>query len=265
MREAAIDYLDFRTLPATARLTALLKTRSQAEDLPIKGDLVEALDEAIVEDKKLFALEQRWRQRKRYKVLHGARARDLDRQLDRLLAAVENTLAARVSMKEVSGVQGELAERMHGALFPAGLGGITQVPYDQQAHATDCLLRTLDANDAFQRLAKELCLAGALGAIRRLNAEYTAEVCVEQPLKREELEAARRKGQVRLGRIIALILARFPGDSREDQAGRAELLAPIERQSEAQRALARRRARGGKTASKDRGPSRSKAPSPGAG
>jgi len=191
------------------------------------------VEEALAADRETLSLELSWRRTSR-QPLHGRQARELDRKVDRALAAIDGVLASVLKGFEPESPRAWVARALRAALFPAGVHAVTSLSFVEQHETVALLLRRLrEPRDLAGKVAS-LGLEDMVARLAALNARYGAELArPAEVVTFAEVRAGRKRGQANLARITALVLAQFAGDDEQDALD--ELLRPILEQNEAVR------------------------------
>lgn len=217
------------------RIFALRKVRDAAS---AQGDteLVERIDAALADDRETRALDNRWVGSKG-KPSYGPEVPEIDNWVDQLLTSIRDA-AASFTKGAFAGTQRRVqAERVLGAVFPAGVQAITSLPYVDQVAAVEVMLDQLRGPQAADVAA--LGLTALVDRLAELTEQYrTAVDRGRQRLEFATVQAARKRGQRNLLEVVAMILGRYYSHTDSDHVHqRAQLLAPVLEQDRAIRAI----------------------------
>lgn len=220
------------------RTLALRKVRTQAQGLRFRP-LVEHIDEALVYEATIRALDSRWLTRQI--VPSGSVTKPIDNLADRTLTAIRDTAQAQAEgARPGEAIIGKV-EAFLAAIFPHGVQAVTSLPYADELTAVEDIVAKLQGELA--PMVIELGLTRLVQRLARLAAEYRTALEKDQDvLEFDTVRAARARGQDNLLGAMALIVGKYyKSDDPEHVSARNLLLGPIFEQNEAIRAYIRAR------------------------
>jgi hypothetical protein len=208
------------------RLYALRRTR---ERLAPNDPLLADIDAAIEVDKKTLELLTRWQTQRRSTDNWPQEALQLDREHDRLWAALQRACHAIAVGYGPDSPQGAAANRILNSVFASGISALIHLPFVEQRERTDAWLARLTGE-----LAADVQAAGLEPIVARLaevNTRFGQLLDQHKPqggIAYEQLLQANADGELALLRIVAMLTGR----TAKDDAERARLLEPILQQNE---------------------------------
>jgi hypothetical protein len=190
------------------------------------ADIADAARVEFEWEKQTTALIRSWSQDKNK--IEGVReqAAAIDQKLDRAVSALSTQLQSLVSAFQGEDL-GDLAERAHGRLFPAGVAGIVLLNYEEQLAKCRDLVRAFRALPSAE--LQQLNVEPFVARVEALLPQF--KQALDGASKREvsyaDIKAREASGQERMLGVVVRCLARYPEHTQEHQKLRAQLLAPI--------------------------------------
>lgn len=231
------EFLNLPMLPTGRRLFTHKKVVERAEP-KLMRDIVEHAKKAIAHDEETLRIElsRQGASTSRF----GAEAMRLDVLLDRAVTGLDAFFESFIRICGAEHDQGAAAAALREAVFPAGVGTITSLPYIQEDEAVGAVLARLAEADMKQHLARLPGVDGLIDIIAARQTEYHAELHKEddRPSKQDMYEMQYR-GNANLQGTIILILAYEVRTGDDEGAG--HLLDVARRQVQDVREARRRR------------------------
>lgn len=142
---------------------------------------------------------------------HGERAQEVDHELDRALSALHGVLSTTAHAFGERSTRGAAARLALERLFPSGLRAVIQLPFVTQEDTVRILLERTTRERLLARALRELDVGELLERIAAIHVRYGEALPREQPStpSYEQVQAARRAGQERLGRIVFVLVTRL--------------------------------------------------------
>lgn len=182
-------------------------------------------------------IERRARRQLQRTVRGDGRTRGIDARVDANFGQIHDTLK-REAATYGDTPDGKLAGELMEVLFPKGLAGTTQIPYEEQVALNEYQVALVREKypDAPARLGFER----QLGRIEALQPDYRSSLDLPEQVSAIELGEAYADLQVKLLRVVAGIMV------IEDDETRTQLMEPVHAQAQRLAAAyaARRRTRG---------------------
>lgn len=219
-------------MPSGRRLWAVREVAGRARGLGA-GMVVAACEEAIAHEEGLRRLEARWASQVRASQAKGdeeASATEVDRRLDRSLAAIFGQLQGVERVMGARSPQGKEAKELLERLFPKGLGAVVNLPFGEEVESAEEVVKALASSGAGQRMGVELFVEQLGEAVAKQRAILGME---SRPLVYKEVRLGQEAGHRNLCRVVGAVLGVFWRDTQEHVDARASLLGPIAQQSEA--------------------------------
>jgi hypothetical protein len=236
------DHIDIYVFPTGRRTFAQRQIVERAIRLGFVA-LGHHAQAAVAYDSETLQLKINW------KAAHTSNARfspetvKLDQQLDRMVTGLDGYLDSQIRLYGEDSEEGQAAIEIRHTALPDGPAAITQLGFDQESEAVKALIVRLGQPDLQAPIALLPELAKHIEQVHVHHAKYAKALDKDVKVgpSREEIRQRQADGQELLAQSKVLILANYI--ATKDSDATRELLAPIERQSEAIRSARRRRRR----------------------
>jgi Family of unknown function (DUF6261) len=224
------NVLSLYKFPTERRLMALERVLEAARQRGLQA-LVQRVEAALQHDQATRLLEYA---RRPHEGQHGPGAMALDKDLDHALSAFDDVLAAQAKLLGEDSAEATAAAALREALFPRGVGAVTQGSYVQQHQTLNVLLPRLEAGGDLRAQVERLELQRTVARLVAQNERYGAALNASDELPtRKQVREARAVGQRNLLAVVAMILGTYPEATPEHEAGLEALFQPIADQNRA--------------------------------
>lgn len=242
MSKSLGNVIRLHNFPGGRRELAQSQVAERARDMN-HHELADHCHAAVDNEQQLRGYERRYRFEKKQPV--HPRLCELDPKIDRITGGIYRVAKEAAILDDVE--LAELAQRVIDELYPAGAAAVTQLPYTEQVHEVDSILRELQVPGSLAPAVLKLGLSPHVSQLATMNGEFRAIVAtlpLDVPTW-DKVRARRAEAQERLLQTVAIIVGTYPGSSPEHVEARTKLLRPILDQEEAvyQFLRARRRVR----------------------
>ncbi|MEM9459374.1 MAG: hypothetical protein AAGF11_34665 [Myxococcota bacterium] len=236
------DYLDLYVFPTGRRAFAQrqIAQRAGARGLTTIASHAEA---AVAHEEQTLQLELQRKSAGTSAARFSPETLKLDNVLDKKITGLDGFLDSQERLYGEDSEPGQAAATIRRAILADGAAAITQLSFEQQSEAVDAMLTRLDQEDLADSLALVAGLTAHIEQVRDCHAAYRDALSkdVARGPNREQLRTMQTQGQELLAQSVVLVLAHHIAS--QDLEITRELLAPIDRQSEAIRNARRRRRR----------------------
>ena len=223
------QYFSVYQFPTGRRLFAMRQTAQLAARLGLT-EIQRFAEQAVEQAQRTAALEASWRRSRSTQVGRRKRAGSIDAELDRCLGGLAKHLDSMVHTFGDEGI-GARAGQLLASILPEGPAAITHMSYENELAAAEVVLRDLK-----EKHAEAVVALGLVPFVERLAALVSQfrEALTEESVREisyDQIRQAQAEGQEAMLRVVAKMIADFPGTSPEQTARRQELLAPIQAQN----------------------------------
>ncbi len=227
------NVFDVRRFPPGHAIQACDGVERRARPLGLAG-LIRLI--IVAKAAAMHYIERRARRQLQRAVRGDGRTRGIDGRVDANFGQMHDTLR-RESATYGDTPDGKLAGELMEVLFPKGLAGTTQIPYEEQVALNEYQVALV--REKFPDAPARLGIERPLGRIEALLPEYRDSLELPDQVSAIELGEAYADLQVKLLRVVAWIMA------IEDDEARVSLMEPVHAQAQRLAAAyaARRRAR----------------------
>ena len=232
------DYFNLNQ-PAPGR--AVYAARGVARKAEGQADLLAATQRVEEDGLEALRLNDAWRGREISRATYTPEIIKLDSYLDRAVGAIDNSaMSFKLAFPPESDLH-QASTRLLDEAFKNGVAAITKIPIAEEILAVDLLLERLKGS-----LSEEVSLLKLTALVERVE-EIRGQIGValgkldKTQLTFDKVKHARDRCVERYFHLVALILAKHPGDTAEDLSIQRDLMAPILEQNEAMKRLYRAR------------------------
>ena len=230
MQHRLFDFLNSRQLPTGRRIFAMKAIRRAAEDFGEPG-IVARCERSIAGEQEMLRLEMAYREGRSFASRARGLASEYDREIDAIWAGMQGIAQGH---QVLEGAVAQQATDLLKQVFPDGLAGLVNQPFEAQLAEMDILLERFDAptGDLAGHI-NTLGLRRLVDMLRVLVPKFRAELEADAAAKvtYEQVKSARLDCLDRFASVVFMVLNTYATDSAQDVERRAACLAEYHRQN----------------------------------
>lgn len=219
------SFVNLRRMPTGRHSFSLQQMRERADVMGL-NIIVEKIDRALVAARRTQQLELGYAKTKASTSIARGEAARIDNLIDEQIGAIYRLVEAnRVGDKADPGVKA--AQDILETLFPAGVGAITQLSFEEQLSTMDAMMEALGGRLLGQ--AQTLHLGRHLDRLERLIEEFRSELNMRKArnVTFAQVREARDELHEQMCKVVAAIIATLDEEDAQTVRQRDRLFAPL--------------------------------------